>query len=216
MIYLYTGTPGSGKSLHAANDVRWALNHDRPVLANFQLSPNAKCRNKEIFRYVANAEITPELVIDWADDFWNAGIIPFRENYLLWVADECQLLWNSRRWTDKTRMGFLELLSQHRKYGIKIIMIAQGAKMIDNQFRMLVETEVNHRKLSSMGFIGTMLSLPFAGRLFMRVSYLFQSQERLGSDWYFYRKKDADMYDSYARFRQQELDEQRKKLRLAG
>lgn len=205
MIYLYTGVPGSGKSLHAANDVRWALNHNRPVIANFELSKNAPVAHPELYRYVPNAEITPELLVGFAEDYWQSCPGRFRENFLVFVADEAQLLWNSRRWSDKQRMGFLEFLSQHRKYGFKIIMIAQSAKMIDNQFRMLVETEVNHRRADTMGFLGTMLSLPFGGNVFCRVTYLFQTGERLGSDWAIAHGRDMAMYDTYATFRRQEL-----------
>lgn len=207
MIYLYSGVPGSGKSLHAANDIRWALRHGRDVVANFALSPDAPVTDLERkrYHYHPNSEITPDLLTNFADEYWATSGKPFRENGLLFVADEAQLVWNSRTWTDKTRLAFLEFLSQHRKFGYKIILIAQSAKMIDNQFRMLVETEVNHRKLDSMGFVGTMLSLPFRGRLFMQVSYLFQTGERLGSDWYVARRADMAMYDSYARFRQREI-----------
>lgn len=204
MIYCYTGVPGSGKSLHAANDIRFALNHKRPVIANFELGMDAPVKYRDLFRYIPNEKLSPELLVSIADEYWLSGARPFREDYLLFVADECQLLWNSRRWSDKARMSWLEFLSQHRKYGYKLIMIAQSAKMVDNQFRMLFDTEINHRKLSSMGAIGYILSRPFGDRLFMRVSYLFQTGERLGSDWSIGMKKDMQMYDSYSRLRQLE------------
>ena len=200
MIYLYSGTPGSGKSLHAANDCRFNLNrrNPRPIIANFELAPDAPVKHPEMFHYYANEDLTTQLLVDFACDWWETH--RFRENGIILIIDEAQLLFNSRSWTQKTRLAWLGFFSQHRKYGYKVIFIAQSAKMIDNQFRMLCELETNHRKLSSMGFIGTILALPFAGRLFMFVTYYFQSTERLGCDWYFYRAKDAAMYDSYKTF----------------
>jgi len=37
MIYLYSGTPGSGKSLHLANIIWQKLRSGRPVIANFPI-----------------------------------------------------------------------------------------------------------------------------------------------------------------------------------
>lgn len=205
MIYVYTGVPGSGKSIHAANDVRFALNHGRPVIANFPLGEDAHVKQRELFTYIPNEQMNPDDLKRYSDEYWSNSEKMFREDWLLLVFDECQLLWNSRRWSEKTRMEWLSFLSQSRKYAYKIIMIAQSAKMVDNQFRMLFDTEINHRKLSSMGALGYLLSRPFRDRLFMRVSYLYQTGERLGSQWSVGCKRDMQMYDSYARFRQREI-----------
>lgn len=206
-ISLYTGVPGSGKSLDAAALVRYNLNRPspRPVIANFALGVDApvKPERRQYFVHKPNAELTPDFLIDFATKFWTAAPDLFAEDYLLIVIDEVQLLMNSRRWNvDKNRMNWLEFLSQHRKYGYRIILIAQSAKMIDNQFRMLVDTEVNHRKLSGMGILGWLLSLPFRDRLFMKVRYLYQTGERLGCDLSIGLRRDMRMYDSYARFEQ--------------
>ena len=101
-------------------------------------------------------------------------------------------------------MAYLEFLSQSRKYGYRIILIAQSAKMIDNQFRMLIDTEYNHRRVSSMGLAGSIAALPFRGRLFMCVRYTYQIHERLGMSLRVFNRRDAMMYDSYAKFERQE------------
>ena len=213
MIYLYSGVPGSSKSLHAANDIRYALSKpygaDRPVIANFPLSKGARVKRPHAFHYFDNEQLTPGLLVDFAEDYWTHADISFREDWLLLVLDEVQLVFNARSWADKGRVGkndsrmdWLQFLSQHRKYGYKVILIAQSAKMIDNQFRMLIEIEINHRKVSTMGGLGAIISLPFLGRLFFWVSYLFQTNERLGMTCYVGRKADFGMYDSYAKLRQ--------------
>lgn len=208
---LYTGTPGSGKSLHAAHDIREALNkirgEDRPVIANFDVNTTA-VKRPQAFHYVSNEDLTPAFVQDFCDDFWLHTPRRFSEDYVYLILDECQLLFNSREWSSKGRVGkkdsrmdWLAFLSQHRKYGVKVILIAQSAKMIDNQFRMLCEYEVNHRKVSNMGIFGALIGACFFNRLFMRVKYLFQASERLGWHLSLAHQKDMDMYDTYAKLK---------------
>lgn len=201
MIYLYSGVPGSGKSAHAASDIRFALNRGRPVLGNFELASDAPVKSLDLFRYYPNSEISPELLMGFANEWWENH--PFHEGRLLLVLDEVQLIFNSRRWSDAKRLDWLEFFSQHRKAGFTVILIAQSAQMIDNQFRMLIEEEINHRRVASMGFFGFLASLLCFNRLFMQVSYLYQAKERLGMSFALLRNKDLAMYDSYKMFAQQ-------------
>ena len=215
MIVLFTGTPGSGKSLDAAHEIRYVLNKPRgeiqPVIANFDVN-TSNVRRPDAFHYYTNEDMTPKLLCDFADHFWQTTSRRFSEDYLLLVLDEVQLIFNSRNWMDKgrransgggdSRLDWLEFLSQHRKYGYKVILIAQSAKMIDNQFRMLCEYEINHRKVQHMGYVGSFVSTLFANRLFMRVKYLFQTNERLGFNMSIGRKADMAMYDTYAKLQQ--------------
>lgn len=202
-IEIYTGVPGSGKSLHAAGDIREYLNtprREQPVIANFRLANDAPVLKPQNFTFMPNEEMSAGKLIDFACDFWDSGQHYFAEDYIQLYLDEAQLLFNSRRWSDKSRMAYLEFLSQSRKYGYRIVLIAQSAKMIDNQFRMLIETEVNHRRVKSMGPVGSLVALPFRGRLFMCVRYMYQTNERLNMELRTFRSKDAAMYDSYATF----------------
>lgn len=169
------------------------------MIGNFRLSPVAPVRHPESFRFYDNQELTPELLTGYADDYWQ-GKDFFREDYINLVIDECQLLFNSRLWTAKDRIAWLEFFSQHRKYGYKVIFIAQSAKMVDNQFRMLIEYEYMHRKVSNLGVMGSVLGLLFLNRLYMHINYYFQTSERLGMDWFLASKRDFLMYDTHARF----------------
>ena len=209
MISIYTGTPGSGKTLHAAADIRYALTKprgaDQPVIANFAVNTTEVTR-PGAFVYVDNQDLTPDFLTRYADDFWSGTDRPFSEDYLLLVIDECSILFNARSWMSKgragrndSRMDWLEFMSQHRKYGYRIILIAQSSKMIDNQFRMLIDDEVNHRKVDGMGMVGAFLGTALRHRLFMRVHYLYQTHERLGMRLYFARRSHMAMYDSYVR-----------------
>ena len=58
-IYLYSGTPGSGKSLHAARDIRDYLRCKRlPVIGNFAINPDTKGYDR--YTYRPNDVLTPQ------------------------------------------------------------------------------------------------------------------------------------------------------------
>lgn len=87
-VYVYSGTVGSGKSLHAANDIRHTLNLGRPVLGNFELAPDAPVKNRENYRYYPNSELCPQLLTDYACKWWDSH--EFKEDRIALVLDECQ------------------------------------------------------------------------------------------------------------------------------
>lgn len=204
MIYLYSGTPGSGKSLHVARDIRDTLQvKKRPVICNFDVNP--KLRNyKALFRYVPNCDLTPDLLYDASRAYF--GDRPVREDAILLVIDEAQLVFNSRTWQQAaagvTRLDWIEFFSQHRHYGYKIVLVSQYDRMLDRQIRSLIEIEVNHRKMANLGLKGMLLSLPFACKLFIAVSYYYGMRERVGCSFLLPRRAYFRVYDSYNRFRQ--------------
>lgn len=54
MIYLYSGTPGSGKSLHVARDIYYRLNkskNPRNVIANFMIN-DKMIKSKKLNSYI--------------------------------------------------------------------------------------------------------------------------------------------------------------------
>ena len=159
MIHLYSGTPGSGKSLHTARDIRDALRiRKMPVIANFDV--NHSLRNYDrLFTYLPNDRLDPSFLEDFARN-WFAGR-KVREDSILLVIDEAQLVFNSRAWQHGQRMDWIQFFSQHRHFGYKVVLIAQFDRMIDRQIRSLIEIETNHRKLGNFGMKGLILSLPF-------------------------------------------------------
>ena len=204
MIMLYSGTPGSGKSLHTARDIRDSLGPKRrPVIANFDVNPRTRGYG-ERFTYRPNNDLTPEFLIEFAEDYWKGRKV--REDSILLVIDEAQLVFNSRTWQDRCgsqkRMDWIEFFSQHRHFGYKVVLIAQFDRMIDRQIRSLVEIEVNHRKLANFGLKGLLLSLPFGGKLFCAVSYYYGLKEKVGTTWLLPRRAYFRLYDSYNRFEQ--------------
>lgn len=198
MIHLYSGTPGSGKSLHTARDIRDALRiRKMPVIANFDV--NHSLRNYDrLFTYLPNDRLDPFFLEDFARN-WFAGR-KVREDSILLVIDEAQLVFNSRAWQHGQRMDWIQFFSQHRHFGYKVVLIAQFDRMIDRQIRSLIEIETNHRKLGNFGMKGLILSLPFRGRLFLGVSYYYGLKEKVGTCWLLPRRAYFKVYDSYNRF----------------
>jgi zona occludens toxin (predicted ATPase) len=196
-IYLYSGTPGSGKSLHATMRIKDSLDFKKPVIANYPLNDNVK--GYECFTYKNNEELTPEYLTDYAREYWEGK--RFKEDRILLVLDECQLLFNSREWNNKDRMAWLEFFSQHRKMGYEVLFVAQFDRMVDRQIRSLIEYEYVHRKLGNFGIRGKMVSAFLGGNTIVCVKRFYPLKEKVGTALLHPRKRIFKMYDSYAQFK---------------
>lgn len=197
-ILLYSGTPGSGKSLHATRDIRDALKFKKKaVICNYEVVIDERWKGS--FNYVPNLALNPGMLVSFAVDWWDTH--KFQEDGIVVVIDECQLLFNSRNWMDADRMEWLEFFSQHRKYGYKVIFIAQSDIMIDKQFRTLIEYEVNHRKVGNYGMFGTIVKLICLGEMFYACRYYYKQSQKLDGEFFRYTKKISRMYNSYDSFK---------------
>lgn len=198
MIYFYSGTPGTGKSLHVARDIYIRLNRNRKypnVIANFMINKKMIKNEKAKFIYKDNSDLTVEFLLKYAFENHTLGV----ENQTLVVVDECSVIWNSRNWMkDSDRMEWLKFFVQHRKLGYNFILISQTDRQIDRQIRSLFEYEVKHRKVNNFK-IGRLLPIP----TFAAITYWYGVNERLGVEFFTYRKKWGKFYDSYGTF---ELD----------
>ena len=73
-VYLFTGTPGSGKSVHQAMIVYYAVKLGKPVIANYEI-------NTEDFSYEYKADLEPisplsytsSNDLDFSNNFVKAG-----------------------------------------------------------------------------------------------------------------------------------------------
>lgn len=195
MIYFYSGTPGSGKSLHVARDIYIRLNRNKKypnVIANFMINKDMIRNKKAKFIYKDNSELTVEFLLNYALENHKEGI----ENQTLVVVDECSVIWNSRSWMkDKDRMEWLKFFVQHRKLGYNFILIAQNDRQVDRQIRSIFEYEIKHRRVNNFK-IGQLLPVP----VFAAITYWYGVNERLGVEFFTYRKKWGKFYDSYGTF----------------
>lgn len=201
MMNLYSGTPGSGKSLHAAKDIYFALKYGRDVIANFEINENVIVNQKATFTCIDNWNLTPDILktyaLEHAKKSAKGKII---EDSILLVIDEAQLLFNSRETRQGNRMAWLTFFSQHRHYGYEIIFMAQFDRMIDRQIRSLFEYNYKHRKVGNYGWKGFILSVFFGGKLFLYVKMWYGMNEKVGSEFFTLRKKFSEIYDSYKLF----------------
>lgn len=201
MIYLYSGTPGSGKSYHATYDIFVKLKRKKKnnVIANFAFDTNFKgCKGK----FVAKDTIELDFLYQFAKENHKFGV----EGQTLVVFDEAQLVFNSRDWNDRgevrsslkkrgdSRMHWIKFLSQHRKLGYNVIMVAHNDKMIDKQIRALIEYDIKHIKVNN----GFFAFLPFTS--FLTVEKWYGQNLKLGNQFLVYRPKIANLYDSYRIF----------------
>lgn len=189
MIYLYSGTPGSGKSYHATADIYYRLHRKKgfsKVIANFVV--NDETGN---FTYLDNEDFTIKNLMMYARKNHKIGI----EGQTLIVIDEAQIIFNSRNWNSNGsgRMDWIKFFSQHRKLGFNFIVIAQFDRMIDRQIRCLIEYEVAHMKINNFWSIIPMTA-------FLCVTRWYGQKMKIGHDIMVYRKKIAKLYDTFAMF----------------
>lgn len=197
MIYLYSGTPGSGKSLHSASVIYWTLRRNLPVIANFNINL-CRVKNPDRFLFIDNTELCPNKLIDYSKTYFSNK--PIKEGKLTLVIDECQMLFNAREWNVKGRTDWLYFFTHHRKFGYDIILVAQFDRMIDRQIRSLIEYEVIHRKVSNFGFKGKIISLFALGNLFVSVKIWYPMKEKVGSEFFRASKKYYSLYNTYDDF----------------
>lgn len=192
MIYLYSGTPGSGKSLHSIKDIVFKLKRGGNVIANFPVvtSKIKGCNGK--FIYKSNNELTSKFLIDFA----RKNHVKGKEGQTLIIIDEAQALFNPRDFARSDRRDYNTFFSLHRHLGYNVILVTQNDRLLDRQIRCLIEYEVRHRKINNFKTIGMLI--PF--KTFACISYWYGVKERLGVEFFIYRKTLSNLYDSYALF----------------
>lgn len=200
MISFYSGTPGSGKSLHVAERLYWWVRSGKPCICNFDINVSKiKGKKEKQFYYINNQDITPQYLIDFArDNIERNGTV--KEGSILLVIDECQLLFNSRDWGKSGRAEWLSFFTMHRHLGYDIILVAQFDRMIDRQIRCLIEYEFIHRKVSNFRWKGKILSMFAFGQLFVYVKTWYPLKEKVGSSFYRAKKVYYGLYDTYVMF----------------
>lgn len=200
MITLYSGTPGSGKSLYASYVIWKRLVAGCPVISNFSINFDAFGRKAETakknFTWFDNSELSPELLVQYAKQNHKPG----KESQTLIVIDECAVMFNSRDYGRKDRMKWIIFFQQHRKLGYDVVLIAQNDRMIDRQIRAFIEIEYKYRSVRRYKMIGTIIAF-ITGGLFVRIGYWYGARLRLGSEFFFLKKKKAKIYDTFEIFK---------------
>lgn len=150
MIYVYTGTLGSGKSYHALREGLQLVNtliRRRVVVANFPINARTR-REKENWIYEEELCVRRLIEISFENRIYG------KEGEALLIIDEAPLLFNSRSWNmDADRQEWLKFFSLSRRFGYDIILISQDLRMIDRQIRAMAEYEIRHIKFNSYSWL---------------------------------------------------------------
>lgn len=201
MIYFYSGTPGSGKSLHVAREIEKKIQSGGNVIANFEFNDSLirkKFRKKKgQFVYVDNGKLmfpieareivnqqsglTKKIETSPLDVLYRFALNFHKKNkrgqilehQTLFIIDEAQILFNSREWQNRDRKEWVIFFTQHRKYGYDIIIISQFERLLDRQIRGCFEYEVNHKKVMNYKTLGVILSIFARGSLFVAVTHWY-------------------------------------------
>ena len=200
MIILYSGTPGSGKSLHAASVLLNRVNRKKPLLCitNFDVD-RTKIKHNDSLITLDNFTMTSQRLIEISNIYFSDR--KRKEGEILLFIDEAQLLFNSRNFTARDRMDWLSFFSQHRKYGYDVVLMAQFDRMIDRQIRSLIEYEFIHRKVGNFGKFGKFLSIFFGGALFCSIKMWYPLKQKVGHEFFTAKKKYYEIYDTFATFK---------------
>lgn len=203
MINIYTGTPGSGKSLHTAQKIKNRIHiYGCPVIGNFDFNA-AACRPRGYGSYlkVDNKDLTPEFLVYFSRKYKEVRKMKqIPEDHILLVIDEAQLIFNSRTWNAKGRSDWISFFTQHRKLGYEVILVAQFDEMIDKQVRALIEYEYLHRKIKNIGIFGKVMNAASGGNLHIAVKIYKPLEERVGRDFFKADSSLYKLYDSYNTF----------------
>lgn len=196
LINLLSGTPGSGKSLDAAQRLYFWLGTGKPAVCNFEINLDLIPGKKEKkFYYKDNSELTPDFLIDFSKQYFS-GKRP-KEDSILLVIDEAQLIFNARSWDAKGRDKWLKFFTMHRHYGYLVLLLAQFDRMLDRQIRCLIEYEYIHRKVSNFGWKGKIISILALGNLFVSVKVWYPLNEKVGSEFFRAKRRYYRLYDTF-------------------
>lgn len=201
MIKFYSGTPGSGKSLHVAKDIyTWLTIYHKNVISTFDINMDIinykkyrqkKKKRKHVgkFDYVPYDQMTPQYLIQYA----RQNNKPGKESQTLVVIDECQVIFNPRDFGRADRRDWILFFTHHRHLGYDFILVSQFDRLVDRQIRCLFEYEVKHRRVNNYSFLWL---IPC--KLFVANTMWYSIRQPMGHDFFRLRKRYADLYDTYA------------------
>ena len=203
MISLYSGTPGSGKSLFASAKVRASLRWYRPVIGTFHINKDCLYKNSKYeYIYQNIYSLKPEFLVDYARKNLPKKGNP--EGSFLLVIDEAQRIFNSRAWNSADRSSWITFFAEHRHLGYDIILISQNDRMLDRQIRGLIEYEFVCRKMSQFGIFGKIFSL-FSGQ-FVVVQRWYPLKEKISASFFRGEKSLYNFYNSFEDFSEESED----------
>lgn len=201
MIELYSGTPGSGKSLHLARKVRDCLKFSCPVIGTFHINKDMLWKHSKYpYTYVNIYDLSPRFLMEYYESHKEQYLKRGVEGSFLLVIDECQRIFNSREWqVNSDRKDWITFFSEHRHYGFNVILVSQMDIMIDRQIRGLLEYNYLHRKVDNFGIGGHIMKI-FLGNFCVVKTWYAIKGYNLGSEFIRGNKKLYNFYNTFEDF----------------
>lgn len=206
MIYLYSGSPGSGKTLHATYKIYDYIKRNKKVVTNIvidkfklmKLSHKTSDELDNLLICIPNENLT----VDYLYNLSREKLERKKEHQCRIVIDEAGDIFNPREWDKNDRMEWLKFMRVHRHYGYDMILISQSDRYIDRQIRGCIETEIKHRNVKYYKFFGLILSI-ITGGMFFAVEYWYPMKLRCSSEVLFLNRRKASIYDTFQCFEEQ-------------
>lgn len=189
MIELYSGTPGSGKSLHTAHEIKQWLQVGKNVISTCDmdtdlmfLNPFQKLyvrftkrkpkhikrdKRQDNFYYIPIEEVTPDYLYSFAARYHKFG----KEHQTIVFLDECVAIFSPTALAEdrdgiKKWNSWDTFFRKHRHIGFDLVLIPQSKKLIQRKVIEYCEFEVKHYNRKNQGFLGWLFSLFCGGSLF--------------------------------------------------
>lgn len=195
MVFTYTGTPGSGKSLHCAEKILFHLRQGKRVICNFPINTYMiKKRFRKNFYYIPDEHLTPHYLFEFAKAYHKEA----KEDQTFLFIDEAQRLFPIDR-VYLMRREWEQFFQLHRHYGYSVILVTQNMSYINKGIRIQTEYEVKHRKINNYGLGGLLLTLLHIP-LFVALTYWQGTREKIYSDFFLFRRKYGKLYNTFANF----------------
>ena len=220
-ITLFSGTVGSGKSLHAAEDIKEKLRWGRYVISTCNINTTLCFMTKrqerlynftkgrihkfkhddreKNFYFVDILQITPQYLYEFAAVHHVEG--KERQTYL--YLDECVAIFSPTCPTMQDLKLWEEwqtFFRMSRQLGYEVILIPQSSKLISRKVVDCCDLDVRHFAQKNHGTAGFFISL-FLGGVF--TAYTFWRGDRRecqSQKWYRYKPLYGQMYNSYTLF----------------
>lgn len=224
MIELYSGTPGSGKSLHTSKEISEWLRAGKYVIStcyidtdlcflnpfqkwyvnHFNKKPEKIKRNKKAdnFYYIPIEEVSPEYLYEFAAKKHVFG----KEHQTIVFLDECVAIFSPTVLAEdkggiKKWNAWDEFFRKHRHVGYDVVMIPQSKKLIARKVIEYAEFEVKHYNRKNQGFIGWLFSMFVGGSLFSwSKCWRGTGQQPFEQGFFTYKPLYGLMYNSYSMF----------------
>lgn len=220
MIEMWTGTPGSGKSLHMVHEIRQDLKIGKRVICTtpidtrlvfmnifqrfwFWLTDGKKIvytpdKRQDNFYFIDIMQITPAYLYDFAARHHVEG----KEHQTRVYLDECVAIFSPTVIGDdvKTWNEWDKFFRVHRHLGFDVILIPQSDRLISRKVKCYSEYEVKHFNRKNHGMLGFWLSLFIGGLFSYSVCWRGTHEKPLEQGWFTYTKYYGRMYNSYCLF----------------